>query len=244
MQNNVKSLFENVRWFDAVFTELDPLQRQSIFERLQGASAWRNEPSVHHKFMASMVKIEPNLANLRKAKSTQEAEKAAPRLTSWRSLAERKKAYGQLVEVEMPKNVQDIATARSYGDLRENFEYQAAKDLQRQLLHRQSVMEKELRIVKGSDFANIATDHVSPGVSVTLTDEQGANTTYTILGEWDRDEQLNIISCRSKLALSLESRAVGERLMIPAEGGEQLVTISAISPLSDEVKAWIGESPN
>ncbi len=240
LQHNIKGLFENARWFEAAFAELDPLQRQSVFERIQASGAWRNEPSTYHHLITRMIKAEPGLANLRKSKAAHENEKAAPRLTSWRSLAEKQKAYRFLIDTELPKNSQDIATARSYGDLRENFEYQAAKDLQRQLLHRQSAMETELRLVKGSDFVNTPIDRVAPGVAVTLTDEHGAAKTYVILGEWDRDEALNIISCRSRLAQCLEGHAVGERLMIPAEGGEQLITLTAISPLSDEVKAWIG----
>ncbi|MCL1888679.1 MAG: GreA/GreB family elongation factor [Kiritimatiellaeota bacterium] len=242
LQNNIKALFENMRWFEAAFAELDPLQRQSVFERFQNAAAWRNEPSTHHRLITAMIKAEPGLANLRKAKTAaHEGEKAAPRLTSWRSLAEKKKAYSQLVDVEMPKNTQDIATARGYGDLRENFEYQSAKDLQRQLLHRQSVMENELRLVKGSDFADAPLDHAGPGVGVALAGENGARKNYVILGEWDRDEALNIISCRSRLAQCLEGHVAGDQLMVPAEDGEQLVTLAAITPLTEEVRAWIGE---
>lgn len=239
VQNTIKRLFENHRWFDAAFKELDPLQRQSVFERIQASGAWRNEPSTHHHFISRMIKAEPHLANLRKA-TTQEKEKAAPRLTSWRSLREKQHAYHQLVDVELPKNSQDIAQARSYGDLRENFEYQAAKDHQRQLLHRQSVMEKELRLVQGTDFAGITAERVAPGTQVTLTDDAGAISSYVILGEWDRDEVLHIISCRSRLAQCLLDHAVGERLLIPAEGGEKLVTLTAIAPLSDEVREWMG----
>ena len=61
----------------------------------------------------------------------------------------------------MPQNNRDIAEARSYGDLRENFEYQAAKQQQATLLQRLSVMDADLRQVKGSDFAGAATDTVN-----------------------------------------------------------------------------------
>jgi len=240
LQNNIKALFENPRWFDPAFAELDPLQRQSVFERVQSADAWRNEPAALHQLITRMVKAEPGLANLRRRSGAVEG-KAAARLTSWRSLTERQRAYRQLVEVEMPKNFQDIATAKSYGDLRENFEYQAAKDLQRQLLHRRSTMENELGLVKGADFANAPLDRAGAGVRVTLAFPDGAEKSYTILGEWDYDEALDIISCRSRLAQCLEGRAAGDHAMIPAEGGaEQSVEIRAISALDAETVAWIG----
>jgi transcription elongation GreA/GreB family factor len=74
----------------------------------------------------------------------------------------------KLVEVDLPKNSHDIAVARSYGDLRENFEYQAAKDLQRQLLQRQAEMQIELKTVKGTDFADAPCNKVGSGTTVVL----------------------------------------------------------------------------
>ena len=103
---------------------------------------------------------------------------------------------------------QDIATASSYGDLRENFEYQAAKDFQRQLLMRQDEMQRELKQVKGCDFSNAPCDKAGPGTTVVLRMADGSKRTYTILGEWDRDEHLNIISNKAPLAQNLKDKAV------------------------------------
>jgi transcription elongation GreA/GreB family factor len=81
------------------------------------------------------------------------------------------------------------------------------------------------------------------GVSVSLTCPDASTRIYTILGEWDRDEALNIISCRSKLAQCLEGRRPGDRVLIPGETDDELVTIAAIDPLSDVVRAWLAAVP-
>ncbi len=240
MQNNLKPLFTNAKWLEAVFAELDARQRQLLFERIQASTAW--DPSTHHSLLRRMLKLDPTLAGSKKpaAATTQEAA----RWTSWHSLAERQARYKRLVEVEMPRNSQDIATARSYGDLRENFEYQAAKDLQRQLLQKQSEMQLELQQVKGTDFADAASDRAGPGTTVRLTLADGSRLTYTILGEWDRDEQLNIISNKSRLAMCLEGKKPGETVTVPSASGDTAATLETVETPGEAVRAWIMRQPD
>jgi transcription elongation GreA/GreB family factor len=240
MQNTIRLVFDHVKGFDAAFSAMDALQRQAMFERVQASPAW--DPASHRRLLSHMIKIEPNLAARRKTSATAQAADLT-RQTSWRSLADRQVAYRQLVEVALPKNSQEIATARSYGDLRENFEYQAAKHQQGLLLQRQAEMDNDLKQMKGTDFTGIHTDKAGMGVTVTLACPDASTRTYTILGEWDRDEALNIISCRSKLAQCLEGRRPGDRVLIPGEMDDELVTIAAVEPLSDAVRAWLAVVP-
>jgi len=240
MQNTIRLVFDNVKGFDAAFTAMDPLQRQAMFERIQASPAW--DPASHRHLLNHMIKIEPKLAARRKTSATAQAS-VVTRLTSWRSLAERQLAYRHLIEVVLPKNSQDIATARSYGDLRENFEYQSAKHQQGLLLQRQAEMDGDLKQVKGSDFADAPTDKAGMGSTITITFPDTSSRTYTILGEWDRDEALNIISCRSRLAQCLEGRQPGDRVLIPGETDDVLVTVAAVEPLSAVIRAWIAAPP-
>jgi transcription elongation GreA/GreB family factor len=239
MQNSLKAFFEQPKWLDAIFEELDTTQRQLLFERIQASTAW--DPSTYRSLIGRMLKLDPALAERKKAISPQ--SQTAARLTSWHSLAERQLLYKKLIEVELPKNSQEIAVARSYGDLRENFEYQAAKDFQRQLLQRQSEMQLELRLVKGTDFTGIPSDKVAPGTTVVLRMADGSTRTYTILGEWDRDEQLNIISNKTRMALCLDGKSAGSTALIPVVGGEEEVLIEAVLPLSETIRDWIKSFP-
>ncbi|HRT28311.1 MAG TPA: GreA/GreB family elongation factor [Kiritimatiellia bacterium] len=239
MQNSLKSLFEQSKWLEAIFAELDTPQRQFVFERIQASPAW--DPVTHHTLLRRMLKLDPSLADRKRVVAPQPQD--AVRRTSWRSLKERQFLYKRLVEEELPKNSQDIATARSYGDLRENFEYQAAKDFQRQLLTRQDEMQRELKQVKGSDFSNAPCDKVGPGTTVVLRMADGSKRTYTILGEWDRDEHLNIISNKAPLAQNLEGKAVGDTVAVPSLAGNEAASIDAILPLDETIRAWINSTP-
>jgi transcription elongation GreA/GreB family factor len=239
MQNSLKTLFEQSKWLEMIFAELDTPQRQLFFERVQASPAW--DPSTHRSLLGRMLKLDPSLADRKRAAVPQPQE--AVRWTSWRSLKERQLLYKRLVEEELPKNSHDIAVARSYGDLRENFEYQAAKDFQRQLLQRQDEMQQELKHVKGNDFTDVPCDKVGPGTTVVLRMEDGSQRTYTILGEWDRDERLNIISNKTRLAQNLEGRACGDTVAVPSPAGDETARIEALLPLDETIRAWIRSSP-
>lgn len=238
MQNNIKQYIESK--LDDIFEKELPLpQRQILFERIQASSAW--DSTTHRTLLGRMIKIEPSLAERKKV--IQQQTQATIRQTSWRSISEKQALYKRLIEVDLPKNSNDIAVARSYGDLRENFEYQAAKDYQRQLLQRQSELQLELKQVKGTDFTNIPYDKVGPGTTVVLRTADGEERTYTILGEWDRDEQLNIISNKTRMAQALEGKRAGEKASIPVPGGEAEATVVAVQPLSDIIHQWINTPP-
>ncbi len=240
MQNIIRQVFDHTKGFDAAFSLMDSLQRQAMFERIQASPAW--DPASQRRLLNHMIKIEPKLLARRKTSASSTTTEVG-RWTSWRSLAERQAAHRHLVEVELPKSSQDIATARSYGDLRENFEYHAAKHQQGLLLQRQAEMDSDLKQVKGTDFADTPTERVGMGTAVILTLADGTTRSYAILGEWDRDEALNIISCKSRLAQCLEGKKPGDRVLIPAESGEELVTVTSINPLGEAVRAWLSATP-
>ena len=106
MQNNLKVLFEQPKWLDAVFEELAEPQRLLFFDRIQASTAW--DPSTHRSLIARMMKLDPLLAERKKSLAPQPP--SSVRWTSWRSLAEHQLLHKKLVEVDLPKNSRDIAT--------------------------------------------------------------------------------------------------------------------------------------
>ena len=99
------------------------------------------------------------------------------------------------MQKKIPANSKEIAIARSYGDLSENHEYKAAKEMQKILMRRKEELETQLARARGTDFSNAKTDVVGIGTIVQATD-LGTNQpeTFTILGAWDSDPDKGVIS--------------------------------------------------
>ena len=245
MRHLLHGFYADAKWFEAAFSALNPLQREAIFYRVTGSTGVF-EPTLLKKLTDTMVRIDPALADKKRAAREGKKEQPVLHYTSWRSLQKRQADFRHLVDVEIPKNREDIAYARGLGDLRENFEYQSAKDTQRVLLTRREEMDADLQMMHGSYFADDETDFsaVGTGVHVVLTRADGSELAYSILGEWDSDEELGILPNRSKLATILAGKKVGETATIPTVNGEELVTVKAIEHLPANIREWIGTAPD
>ncbi len=241
LQHQIARLFRDEEWLASQTERMTDVERSSLYERIRAVEgAW--EPSQKRSIEKFLLAKHPHII----ASAQDGSEVAAPasgdlKTTSWRSLNERREKLRILVEEEIPQNAKDIETARGYGDLRENFEYQTAKDQQSILLQRQSEMSLLIQDMKGTDFSGVEVlDKVVVGSSVTIMFADNHSETYNILGEWDSDLALGIIPSRSRLAEVLTGRAVNDKVMIPSEDGEEEVevTVLSIQPLSRTVLDW------
>jgi len=196
---------------------LRTLMFTSVFEELSKRS-----------LMARIIKMQPELEALLTGGETDQNEQL---VVSWESLERRKKEYEELVNKKIPENTKDISIARSYGDLRENFEFKSAKEQQAVLMRRKAELEVALDRARGTDFANPDTSMVSIGTIVRLTDEErGQEHIYTILGAWDSDPDHGVISYQTTIGQSLLSHKVGEVIEVPTDLGTQRFKIEEIKP--------------
>jgi transcription elongation GreA/GreB family factor len=141
----------------------------------------------------------------------------------------RKDGYADLVQKKIPANSKEIAIARSYGDLRENHEYKAAKEMQKILMRQKSEHEAQIVRARGSDLSNPRTDVVSIGTQVRVTDlNSKASEQYVILGAWDSDPEKNVISYLAPVAQGLLNKKVGDEAELDTEGGKRRCRIEAI----------------
>ena len=107
-------------------------------------------------------------------------------------------------------------------------------------MQKQTLMQEEIEAVKPTDFANVESDKVRPGTTVTITTADGADKTYTVLGEWDNDLERGIIANKTRLAQNMLGKKAGDTFDLPdAEGNVSTATIKFIAPLSDELRAWV-----
>src|SRR6266850_1792140 len=169
--------------------------------------------------LARIIKLYPDLESV--ITGEQKEEKSDALIVSWSSLDKRKAEYEELVNKKIPENSKEIGVARSYGDLRENFEFKAAKEMQAVLMRRKSELEAALHRARGTSFENPDISQVSIGTVVTLRDEDsGKEESYSILGAWDGDPDSSIISYQTAIGQALLGHKLGEVVTLAHEDNE------------------------
>ena len=176
--------------------------------------------------LARIVKSYPAVQSLISGEQTRQDHSL---VVSWESLEKRKNEYTELVQKKIPANSKEIAVARSYGDLRENHEYKAAKEMQKILMRRKSELEAQLVRARGTDFANAKTESVSVGTRVKVTDLVANHPdAFAILGAWDSDPDKGVVSYLSPLAQALLNKKPGEEVEFEMDGAKKRYRIDSI----------------
>jgi len=198
--------------------------------RLVGSASF--DELTRKSLMARIIKLHPEIQDLMSGREKEEDETL---IVSEASYTEKKAAYDRLIKEEIPQNREDIKIARSYGDLRENFEYKSAKEYQRVLMKRQGDWERDLKLAQPTDFANPDTSKVSIGTVVSLEPVgTGSPLTYTVLGAWDSDPDNGIIAYLSERGLAILDKRFGDEVEFPlGTGGTERYRITGI-------RAWKG----
>jgi len=93
--------------------------------------------------------------------------------------------------------------------------------------------------VTPTDFADVEPEIVAPGVEVELEFEDGDRRTVAVLGVWDHDEKLGIISCEAPLAQALLGHRPGEMIELPRGMERKSLKILAVRRISARVRDWI-----
>jgi len=127
-----------------------------------------------------------------------------------------------LKDVVRPRIVNDIATSRAHGDLKENAEYHAAKEEQSFCEGRIKEIESKLSRMQIIDVSKLTQDgRCVFSTTVTLMNiEDESETSYKIVGEDEADIALGKISCNSPIARALMGREEGEEVIVKAPKGD------------------------
>lgn len=138
-----------------------------------------------------------------------------------------KRELDELINVKRPANIQAIKEARSYGDLSENAEYDAARNEQAQIEARVKELERMLENV--SIIKEIKTDSVGIGnvVSVKYVDEDDEDE-YRIVGSQEADPFEGKISNESPIAQALLDHKVGDTVTVESPNGTYDLVITEI----------------
>jgi transcription elongation GreA/GreB family factor len=220
-----RAVGEDRQLLGQIFQKTDVGVARDAMRRLQLTPLF--DELTKRSLLARMVKVYPELESM--IAGAQPQQKTAPLIVSWSSLEKRRAEYEEIVKVKIPENTKEIAIARSYGDLSENFEFKAAKQMQSVLMRRKAELEQMLHDARGTSFENPDTSRVSIGTIVTLR-EITTNTeeTYTILGAWDGDPDRHIISYQTAIGQALLGHEAGETISLNTEHRAAEFTIVSI----------------
>jgi transcription elongation factor GreA len=122
--------------------------------------------------------------------------------------------------VERPAASRAIAEAREKGDLKENAEYDAAKEAQGMLEAKIALLESQLAVARVIDESTIDTSKVSILTKVTLTNlKTKKQVTYQIVSEREADLKAGKISVSSPIGQGILGKQVGETANVQAPAG-------------------------
>ena len=132
-------------------------------------------------------------------------------------------------ELNFLKNVrrveikEEVAKARSYGDLSENSEYDEAKNEEAKVEMRIHELEEMISVARVIDEAEIDHTKVSVGSIVEVENvDTKAKKTYHIVGSYETDPVAGKISDQSAIGGGLMGASVGEKVEIELPNGKML----------------------
>ncbi|MGI8951970.1 MAG: transcription elongation factor GreA [Chitinophagaceae bacterium] len=136
------------------------------------------------------------------------------------SFEKMKKELHQMKSVQRPAASRAIAEAREKGDLKENAEYDAAKEAQGILEAKIALLESQIGNSRIVDTNNIDLSKVSILTKVTITNMATKKTvTYQIVGEKEADLKAGKISVNSPIGKGLLGKQKGEVAEVKAPTG-------------------------
>jgi transcription elongation GreA/GreB family factor len=237
-QNQLREQIEDNDSLKSILAAMSDSQRRDFMRRISESPAWSKLD--RQSLQAKTIKICPDLHEIVLKKTNAAPKEKNPRITSPRSYQAKKDQFEHILKKEIPENSKEIELARSYGDLRENSEFKFAKEKQRLLGLQAEELQKALDEVKPTDFTGFPYDVVGIATGVELIYADGNRENYYILGEWDQDETLHIISNQAGMAKALAGAKAGSRIRVPTSSGIDVeVEVTAVTALPEHIRAWI-----
>jgi transcription elongation factor GreA len=141
---------------------------------------------------------------------------------------------GQLekeLKTELPREIQ---RARELGDLRENAEYAAAKERQRLVEARISMLKKRVSEIALMNLDKIPRDKVGFGSTVHLKDPQGQTIIYQLVMPEDADPEQGLISTASPIGRALVNREEGDEVTVTTPNGSRRFEVVKLVTVHDE----------
>lgn len=131
---------------------------------------------------------------------------------------------------ELPKEIQ---RARELGDLRENAEYAAAKERQRFVEARVSMLRTRVSQIQLMNLERIPKDRAGFGSKLTLR-ENGKQFVFELVMPEDADPDRGLVSLASPIGRALVGKEQGDEVVAPTPGGQRNFEILDVTTIHDE----------
>ena len=131
---------------------------------------------------------------------------------------------------ELPK---EILKARAHGDLKENAEFHAAKERQRFVEARVSMLRTRVSQIQLMNLEKIPKDRAGFGSKLTLR-EHGKQFVYELVMPEDADPEKGLVSVASPVGRSLVGKKAGDEVVAPTPAGEREFEIISLTTVHEE----------
>ncbi len=126
----------------------------------------------------------------------------------------------QLKSVERPSIIEQIAEARSHGDLSENAEYHAAREKQSFIEGRLMDLEDKLSRADVIDTSKMTGNVVKFGAIVKVVDDDTeVEQTFQIVGEYEANIDKGLLALTAPLPRALIGKTVGDTVEVTTPKG-------------------------
>src|SRR5216684_209752 len=137
------------------------------------------------------------------------------------------------LKLELPK---EIKRARELGDLRENAEYQAAKERQRLVESRISMLQKRVAEIALLNVDRIPKDRAGFGSTLHVIDGRGEKMVFTLVMPEDADAAKGLISTTSPIGRAFLNKEPGDSVKVTTPGGMRQFEITKLITIHEEVE--------
>src|ERR671918_1784293 len=141
-------------------------------------------------------------------------------------------ALDRELKLELPR---EIKRARELGDLRENAEYAAAKERQRLIESRISMLQKRVSEIALLNVDRIPTDRAGFGSTLHVVESTGEKMVYQLVMPEDADAAKGLISTTSPIGRAFLNKEPGDTVKVVTPGGTRQFEIVKLATVHDEV---------
>jgi transcription elongation factor GreA len=142
-------------------------------------------------------------------------------------------ALDRELKLELPK---EIKRARELGDLRENAEYSAAKERQRLVESRISMLRKRVSEIALINVDRISREKAGLGSTVDVIESTGEKLKFRLVMPEDADAAKGMISTTSPLGQAFLNKEPGDVVAVTTPGGSREFEIAKLVTIHDNVE--------